>query len=444
MANSDTLHDAERAVVGSILIDPSMLRYVQALLCADSFEIVRIGWIYDACVALAASGAPIDILAVTHELRRRRQLDEVGGEPFVMNLINEVPTAIHAEHYARIVAAGWKEREAIRLAQQIVQVASSHQEDPLDAAAHLLADLRKRHGSTDQGPRPMSVLISETLESAGNLSARRAAGQEVIISTPFQEFNRHLAGGLMTGDVVTVLGEPGVGKSTFAHMCADHAAARGYGVLAFITEMSALQFAARQLAPRVGVDSRTIRSGAMTSEQWERVFTTSGQVARPNFLVDDKTFDAQKFEARIDQAFAILERSGFALRMLIFDYLQLFRDSRRKDKRTEVGDIINQIREIANVYNLPVIVVSSLAREGYKTNAKPNLHNAKESGDIEYATTVGLVLWRDPDSGRVNAEIQKNRDGKAWQSWVMPPMSANAAWYEFVASAEVIDSRVKE
>jgi hypothetical protein len=86
--------------------------------------------------------------------------------------------------------------------------------------------------------------------------------------------------------------------------------------------------------------------------------------------------------------------------------------------------------ELANAYEVPVMVVSSLAREGYKNDAKPNLYNSKESGDIEYATTIGLAMWREANEAQITMEIQKNRDGKAWEQFKLPPMIAGAAWYD--------------
>jgi hypothetical protein len=92
--------------------------------------------------------------------------------------------------------------------------------------------------------------------------------------------------------------------------------------------------------------------------------------------------------------------------------------------------VYRAVREIANAYEVPVIVVSSLAREGYKNDAKPNLYNSKESGDIEYATTIGLAMWREANEAQITMEIQKNRDGKAWEQFKLPPMVAGAAWYD--------------
>lgn len=427
---TDAVIEAEQAVIGSLLLDSDAVLRVRPILSKEAFYTERMRWIYDAILTLTDAGTPADFLTLCDELERRGQLQEVGGASKVMDLISCVPTAIHAEHYARIVNRSWLDREAIRLAGQIVQGALERKGNGLNIAHQLLVDARKRHSIVDEGPRPMTDIVAEMLEAAANHNEARADGREITIPTPFWQLNNNLRGGFMSGDVVTVFGQPGIGKSTFAHMCADYAAARRHGVLCFITEMNRQQYGARQLAPHAGIDSRTIRSGFMSEKQWAVVHSVAGQVARPNMLVDDKTFDVQQFGDRIGQAKLILDRIGQTLDLVVFDYLQLFKDTRRRDKRAEVSDIINHIRELANEHEIPVIVVSALAREGYKNDAKPNLYNLKESGDIEYATTIGLAMYRDSGSSRITMEIQKMRDGKSWQKVQLPPMVEGAAWYD--------------
>jgi replicative DNA helicase len=422
--------EAERAVIGSLLIDPDAIIRLRAMLPVEAFYTARLGWIYDAILALADKGTPADFLTLTDELENRKQLEEIGGASYIMDLLDAVPTSIHVEHYARIVIRAWQKRDAVILAQRITQSAMDGTSDSLAIAAQLLTEARKKHNVVDSGPQSMATIVDATIRMAADAADRLSEGKEVVTPTPFTMLNRHLTGGMMAGDVITVIGSPGIGKSTFVHMCADYAASKGRGVLAFITEMNRFQYAARQLAPHAKVESRAIRSGAMNGDQWDRVWSAAGQVGRPNFLVDDKTFDATRFEERIGQSILMLDRIGQSLGLIVFDYLQLFKDSRRKDKRVEVGDIINGIREIANAYEVPVIVVSSLAREGYKNDAKPNLYNSKESGDIEYATTIGLAMWREANEAQITMEIQKNRDGKAWEQFKLPPMVAGAAWYD--------------
>ena len=131
----------------------------------------------------------------------------------------------------------------------------------------------------------------------------------------------------------------------------------------------------------------------------------------------------------------MLDRIGHSLDLIVFDYLQLFKDMRRKDKRVEVGDIINGIREIANAYEVPVIVVSSLSRAGYKNDAKPNLYDTKELGDIEYATTIGLSMWRERrDAGDDGDPKESRRESR--EDFQLPAMVDGFAWYDVKNDAE--------
>ena len=433
---TDAVMDAERAVIGSLLIDPDALLRVRNTLPAEAFYTIKLRWVYEAIIGLADRGVAADFLTVIDELTSRNQLDEIGGDFVVMELANAVPTSIHAEYYAQVIKRSWAQRETVKLADDILRSALDGTIDSLDVASQLITEARKKHGVTDTGPKSMTTIVEETIDIAQHKDEARHDGREVVIPTPFWQLNTWLGGGMMAGDVVTVLGAPAIGKSTWVHMCADYAASRGRGVLCFITEMNRHQYAARQLAPRSGVASRAIRSGTMNSDQWAQVYKAAGQVGRPNFLVDDKTFDVQRFEERIGQSIMMLDRIGQSLDLIVFDYLQLFKDMRRKDKRVEVGDIINGIREIANAYEVPVIVVSSLSRAGYKNDAKPNLYDTKESGDIEYATTIGLSMWREPNAAQVTMEIQKNRDGKAWEQFNLPAMVDGFAWYDVKNDAQ--------
>jgi replicative DNA helicase len=218
-----------------------------------------------------------------------------------------------------------------------------------------------------------------------------------------------------------------VGKSTFVHQIADHAAQFGHGVLMLITETRDVNFAARQLAPRAGVASRELLSGNLDERGWLGVMQNMDKVKRASMMVDSTTYDAQSFERRIQQASNALEQRGATLRLVVFDFLQQFRDSRYKEKRLEIGSVIYQIRELMVRYGLAGIVVSELDKATYKNGGKVHIFGAKESGSIEYAATVGIALYRN-EQDRVVCDVQKNKDGKR-ASFLLPALADNAAWF---------------
>ncbi len=419
--------EAEQAVLGSILIDPDAIAKVSSFLKPEHFYIQKHGWIYAAVIDLDKRGSAADFVTVCDDLERRQQLTEIGGAAVVMDLINAVPTAIHAEHYAEIVYKAALDRRAIALAGQIVQEAYAGNGRGLDAAAQLLSEARSGFAAAATGPRFLDDVLDDLIDHANRADAQRKAGQLVDIRFPWSDLNGIVRGGLLPADLLLVVGEPSVGKSTFVHQIADHAAMFGHGVLIFTTETRDVNFAARQLAPRAQVGSRELIAGQLDPEGWERVMRNVDAVRRRSMMVDSNTYDAQAFERRIQQARAALEQRGSELRLVVFDFLQQFRDSRYKERRLEVGGVIYQIRELANTYNVACAVVSELSKETYKTGGKVHIFGSKESSSIEYAATIGIALYRD-DTGRVVCDVQKNKDGRR-DKFTLPPIAENAAWF---------------
>jgi replicative DNA helicase len=419
--------EAETAILGSLLIDPDAVQRVRSFLKTEHFYIERNAWIYQAIVDLDATGKPADFLTVSDALEERKQLDEIGGAAYVMDLINSVPTAIHAEYYAEIVVKLARDRQAIRLAQQITEQAYQCQGRALDMASTLLQDARNGFAATIDGPRFLDDVLDEVVQTAETMDKARKAGGLVDIKLPWQDLTDIVVGGLLPADLLLVVGEPSVGKSTFVHQIADHAAQYGHGVLMLTTETRDVNFAARQLAPRAGVASRDLLSGNLDERGWLGVMQNMDKVRRASMMVDCTTYDAQAFERRIQQASAALEQRGLALRLVVFDFLQQFRDSRYKEKRLEVGAVIYQIRELMVRYGLTGIVVSELDKGSYKNGGKVHIFGAKESGSIEYAATVGVALYRN-EQERVVCDVQKNKDGKRG-SFILPALADNAAWF---------------
>jgi replicative DNA helicase len=419
--------EAELAVLGSVLIDPDAIGRVGTFLKPEHFYQQKHAWIYQSVIDLSRRGSPADFVTVCDELERHRQLDEVGGAAYVMDLINAVPTAIHAEYYAEILVKMATDRRAIILAGQIVQEAYAGHGRGLEVASQLLGDARSEFAVASSGPRFLDDVMEELIDRANIMQAERNAGRLVDVKFPWTDLTDIIHGGLLPADLMLVVGEPSVGKSTFVHQLADHAALQGHGVLLFTTETKDRNFASRQLAPRAGVSSRDLIAGQLDDGGWERVMRAMDKVRRPSFLVDSNTYDAQAFERRIQQAQIALERRGATLRLVVFDFLQQFRDSRYKEKRLEVGGVIYQMREIANTYGLAAIVVSELSKDTYKNGGKVHIFGSKESSSIEYAATIGIALYRD-EQDRVVCDIQKNKDGKRGR-FLLPALAQDAAWF---------------
>lgn len=421
--------EAESAVLGSMLIDPGAVPGIVGLLRPDDFGTVKNGWVFAAIKSLNDTGVAVDFVTVCNALEQRKQLVEMGGASYVMDLVNAVPTSIHAMHYAGIVAKSAQDRAALNVAQRITQhVYAKRAGDGLVVAADILKAATGDHlRSVEAGPVSLSSAVQSMLDEAGRRDQMRREGRETSITFPWSGMTAVIPGGLLPGDLMLIVGAPGAGKSTLAHQIADHAARFGHGVQMFITEMNKEQFAARHLSARAGVDSRMMRAGILDQEQWRRVFKASEEFGTLPIQIDCDTFDAGMLELRIRQARQRLEDDGHELRLCVFDYLQLFRDSRYRDKRTEVEGSINMIRELTNKQGVASIVISALSKDQYKAGVKPHIFGSKEAGGIEYAITIGLALWR--EDGRVMCEIQKNREGRADEMVSLPEFNPEHAWF---------------
>lgn len=432
--------DAERAVLGSLLMDPDALARVADWLRPEHFHSQVHAWYYATILELAKRGTPADAVTLPDALEARLvnpgfsvSKNDVGD---VIDLILVVPTAIYAEHYARIVVEHYereRERQTLQaINAQFPRLQGKPLADLLDEEAG-----RLRQGlAAGAGVRTMKDAVTTLLEHADEMSQARKAGKLVEVTTPFAQLNDAIVG-LLPGDMVVLVGEFGIGKSGIVSQIAAHVVEQGHGVQMFVTEMDEQQVAARRMEARTGIWSRRILTGDLTSDEWATLLDAAGKVSMTGerLVLDAVTFDAQLLESKIRRARADLERNGIDLRLVIFDYLQLFRDSKRTDRRAEVGEVVNTMREITNRLGLASIVVSSLSREGYKQNAKPHLRNAKETGDIEYSATIGLSLYRkdyqtEGDKRVVCCDINKNRMGPIFDGLVLGLQREGQAWID--------------
>ncbi len=280
--------EAEQAVLGSILIDPDAVIRVAAFLKADDFYQEKNGWIYQAILDLHERREPADFLTVTDELDRRRQLDEVGGPAYVMDLINAVPTAIHVEHYARIVERTSVLRKLIRAAGQIAQIAYEETTEDIgevvDRAEQIVFSVAERRAQRDLVA--VRTLMGDVVDRIDFLYHHR--GEILGVPTGFKLLDKML-GGLQKSDLVILAARPGVGKTSLAISLAQNAA-RKYGkrVAVFSLEMSNEQLVQRMLSAETGIDSQRLRLGDIQGEdEWHRLMEAAGALSDAPIYIDD-------------------------------------------------------------------------------------------------------------------------------------------------------------
>ena len=409
--------EAERSVLGAVLLDNTQFDRAQELLTSHEFYSVRHQRIYGALERLLEGGAAFDLVTVKEELQRRGELAEIGGPAYLAALLEGVPRSANVEHYARIVKEKAVLRELIRTSQAILASAMQAHESTdqlLDEAEKAIFQVAERR--LGAGFIPLSQSAEQSLKWIEELTER----QELItgVATGFPKLDE-MTSGLQPSDLVILAARPSMGKTALALNVCSHAAIRhGRRVGIFSLEMTHQQLFIRMLCSEARIDAHRLRTGRINREQWQEIIKVYGSLAEAPVHVDD-TPGVGIMEMR---AKARRLKREHGLDLLIVDYLQLMRGRGRYDSRQqEISDISRSLKELAKELEIPLLALSQLSRapEQRGGDHRPQLSDLRESGAIEQDADVVLFLFReelyrkDREDVRGKAEliIGKQRNG---------------------------------
>ncbi|MFP5225449.1 MAG: replicative DNA helicase [Actinomycetota bacterium] len=411
--------DAEESVLGAMLLSRTACSEVlETLRSGDDFYRPTHGKIFDAIRDLFARGEAVDAVTVVDELRRRGDLEQVGGAPYLHTLLQATPTAANALHYARIVGSHATLRRLIDAGTQIAQEAFDVPEDvdmALARAEELVYGVANRRGANEVAS--LRDLLDPAMERIEGLHAR---GSEITgLPTGFTEVDRKLAG-LQPGNLIIVAARPAMGKSTFAINVAHHVVKKErQPAIIFSLEMSREEITQRIVCAESSIDLSHVRSGRMTDTDWRRLVDGMGRLAdsAPLLIDDTSTITLSEIRARCRRQHA---REGLSL--VVVDYLQLMQSPRRTENRVqEVAEISRGLKILAKELEVPVIAVSQLSRQLEQTGAKPRkprLADLRESGALEQDADVVMFISRDDyydeeseRKGEADILIEKHRNG---------------------------------
>lgn len=414
--------EAEQAVLGAMLVDNSVICNVVPLLSADDFYAERHGWLYQAIVDMFNNGIAVDVITLSAELERRKQLAEVGGTAYIMELISVMPTSIHAEHYARLVADASLLRNLIRASSQIAQLAYEQRDGSasqiVDKAEQIILSVgAKRRFAA----KPMFQVVNNVVDQIDALYRRQSERYIPGVPSGFAPLDS-LLGGFQRGDMIVLAARPSMGKTSLALSMAWNAVRRyGCKVAVFSMEMSAEQVVQRLLAIESGIGLHRLRVGQIDGEnEWHKIITAADVVqSAPMYIDDTPVLTAVDLRARARRLYA-----EHGIDLVIVDYLQLMVGERRFDNRVqEITSISRSLKELARELDIPVIAVSQLSRavEG-RQDKRPVLADLRDSGSIEQDADVVMFLYREevykPGTGNENIAdviVAKHRNGPIGQ-----------------------------
>ena len=404
--------DAEKALLGSIMLKPEMMMDVRDIIKPGYFYADKHNTVFESMCTLHDQGDPIDLLTLTSKLKDKGKIDKVGGSAYLTELVNAVPSAANCLHYAQIVRQKSTLRELIYAADHISEMSYNEEsllEDILDKAGKKILDIASYS-------RSKFISIKDSLAEAWTRLERLHESKDELrgIPTGFKDLDHKLAG-LQKADLIILAARPSVGKTSLALDIARQTALQhGTRVGIFSLEMSSQQLVDRMLSAQARVDSWKLRTGKLsTDEEFGLIRDALDKLSEaPIYIYDDSYTDVNKMRAT-----ARKQMYDTGLDLIIVDYLQLMVPHRNIDSLVQqVTEISRALKGLARELDVPVLALSQLNRQVEQRGGKPRLADLRDSGSIEQDADVVMFIHREnnEDTGRSSVSeimIEKHRNG---------------------------------
>ncbi|MCL2178901.1 MAG: replicative DNA helicase [Proteobacteria bacterium] len=392
--------NAERAVLGALLFDGSLLTSVAEILLPEDFAQTAHAEIFSAMLALELSHRPVDLLTIAEELKTRGKLTAVGGPAYLTSLDQGVPFAHNAIQYAKIVKEKATRRNLANVAKEIFQLASQNTGELdaiMDEAERKLFYVSDKRRSGDLVP------MGELMDSALALLERLRKSDTGVtgLTTGFLDLD-HLLTGFHPGELVVIAARPGVGKTSLAmNMALNVAKKENRTVGIFSLEMPSLQLVSRLLATTAKVDVKKLRGGRLSANDEAKLQEAAAELFQVKLYIDD-TGALSSFDLRAKARRLKTKEPDLAL--LVIDYLQLMHQRGRVENRQlEVAEISRSLKQLAKELNVPVVALSQLSRKvEERKGGRPMLSDLRESGAIEQDADVVMFIHREDDNNEDN------------------------------------------
>ncbi|MFI5219024.1 MAG: replicative DNA helicase [Bacteroidia bacterium] len=386
--------DIEEAVLGALMLEKDALTAVIDILRPDCFYKESHQKIFTAIHKLFHSAEPIDILTVTHALKKSGELELVGGPYYITQLTNRIASAANIEFHARIILQKYIQRELIRISNDTIRDAYEDTSDVLnllDSAEKNLFAIAE--GNIRRNYESMPSLISRAIKEI-EFAANQPSGVTGVPSG-FTELDRVTAG-WHKSDLIIIAARPGMGKTAMVLSLARNAAVKFNKPVAFFSlEMSSIQLVNRLIASETEIPSDKIRKGQLAHHEWEQLNAKIVPITQAPIYIDD-TPALSIFELRAKCRRLVAEKK---VQLIIVDYLQLMvggTDNRQGNREQEISNISRSLKAISKELDIPIIAISQLSRavESRGGTKRPQLSDLRESGAIEQDADLVLFIYR--------------------------------------------------
>jgi len=385
--------EAEQAVIGSLLINPSSMFSVSDVIGPDDFFVTKNGYVFDAFQRAIERGVRNpNYMDVVDELDRMGVLNEIGGAAYLTEMLDKTPTSFGVSNYAKTVFRKSWQRRAIQASAKMAEIAyvddDSDVEDRQARIEQLVFGLAPDKTGRDFVP------IRDTLDGLyDDIDRRSREGPEPGVLSEFYDLDK-MTGGWQKSDLIILAARPSMGKTASMLQVAYNAATtHGKKVAFFSLEMSAEQVALRLLANETKINSQKLRQGAISSNEWATFISKSGEMSESGlFICDIPNMSVTQTRAKLRRLCA-----EYDIDLVIIDYIQLMMQGKnRNGPVAEMSHISRTLKGLAREFELPVIVGSQLSRAcEQRQDKRPMLSDLRESGAIEQDADIVMFIYRD-------------------------------------------------
>jgi len=409
--------EAEESVLSAILVDNDTLLDILEILSPEDFYKSSHQKIFTAITELFSKNEPVDLVTLANILRERNWLEAVGGATYLANLVDTVPLAVNAQHYAKIVHHKACLRRLIKKTNAISKQCFEDRgnvENIIDFAESSIFEI------SENKIRPAFYPIGKIIENNIDVLEERQGNKALVtgVATGFTKLDE-LTAGFQNSDLLILAGRPGMGKTAFALNIAKYAAVDvNIPVAIFSLEMSKEQLSFRMLSSEARIDSSRLRRGFITQDDWIKITDAAGALAQAPIFIDDSP-NITALEIRAKSRRLKMEHD---IGLIVIDYLQLMKGRTSAERRDlEISEISRSLKALAKELELPVLALSQLNRKlEERSDKRPQLADLRESGALEQDADVVAFIYRDelynkdennPNKGKAEIILAKQRNG---------------------------------
>nr|WP_240009545.1 replicative DNA helicase [Marinomonas algicola] len=410
--------EAERSVVGGLMLDPQAWDKVSEVVVSDDFYRPEHKQIFAVIARLVDDSEPVDMVTIGERLDKRGELEAIGGVAYLMEMVESTPSAANIAAYAEIV----RERSVLRSLITTTTDITTRAFNPEGMTAAEVLDEAERKifqiaegGNKKGGPRIVSEILNATVDKIDELYHQE--GSITGLSTGFTDLDA-MTSGLQKSDLIIVAGRPSMGKTTFAMNLVENATMiTDLPVIVFSLEMPSEQLMMRMLSSLGKIDQTRMRSGQLQQEDWDKLMSAVKMLKDRKLFIDDTAgISPTEMRSRVRR----IARDNGGVALIMIDYLQLMQIPGFSEGRTnEISEISRSLKAIAKEMECPVIALSQLNRSlENRPNKRPVNSDLRESGAIEQDADIISFVYRDevynedtPYKGIAEIIIGKQRNG---------------------------------